>query len=485
MKNKKSFIVIFLTLVLLMWNVPMVHATAPQIFVKVNGSTVSFPDAKPFVNRDNRTMVPIRFVANNLGAKVTWEGQSNTVVMVYGNDTITLAINTKVANVNDKVITLDTEAIIKNNRTLVPLRFISETFGSEVKWDNSTHTVLIQSDKYAPSDTSPSSNESAYSKQEKVTIGNKTFTVQVVEIPKGYKAHIGLADGVVGKTASLKSIAGNYPIAINGTYFNAYGGSPEPYGTLIQDGKMLHLASSKATLGFTSDGSVLLDRIKFKITGATNGSYKWPNNWYAYNFNHIPTKGGSSVMIFTPARGKTMGFAYGTNVVVSNGIVTKIEESTNSSIPSNGFVINFTGSTKSLLSRFSVGESVDYKTTITDLDGNELKDWENVQIAIGVGPMLVKNGKIDVNLSLEGFTEAKILTNSAARSGIGVKEDGSIILATTHSATIKEWAEVMQQLGTVNAMNLDGGASSGLYYNGKYITQPGRNLSNAIVFSKS
>ncbi|CAH8242984.1 phosphodiester glycosidase family protein [Paenibacillus melissococcoides] len=52
---------------------------------------------------------------------------------------------------------------------------------------------------------------------------------------------------------------------------------------------------------------------------------------------------------------------------------------------------------------------------------------------------------------------------------------------TTSGATIPDLAQMMKQAGAQQAMNLDGGASSGLYYKGKYITSPGREISNALL----
>ena len=103
--------------------------------------------------------------------------------------------------------------------------------------------------------------------------------------------------------------------------------------------------------------------------------------------------------------------------------------------------------------------------------------------AVGAGPRLLTNGKITVNPKEEGFTSEKILSIRGARSAIGVKNNGTVVLVTT-VATINELAQIMQKLGSYNAMNLDGGASSGLWYKGKYITSPGRLLSNVLVFKQ-
>lgn len=101
--------------------------------------------------------------------------------------------------------------------------------------------------------------------------------------------------------------------------------------------------------------------------------------------------------------------------------------------------------------------------------------------AVQAGPRLLVNGKVSLNVAAEGFRDPKILTGGGARSALGLTRDHKLILLTTGGATIPQLAEMMKQAGAYQAMNLDGGASSGLYYNGKYLTTPGRLISNAIV----
>lgn len=103
--------------------------------------------------------------------------------------------------------------------------------------------------------------------------------------------------------------------------------------------------------------------------------------------------------------------------------------------------------------------------------------------AIQAGPRLVSGGEIAVDPVAEGFRDPKILTSAAARSAVGVTADHRLILLTTSGATIPQLAEMMRQAGASDAMNLDGGASSGLYVQGKYITRPGREISNALLIS--
>jgi len=112
---------------------------------------------------------------------------------------------------------------------------------------------------------------------------------------------------------------------------------------------------------------------------------------------------------------------------------------------------------------------------------NELFAEGELEGALQAGPRLVTDGKIALNIKGEGFRDPKILTGGGSRSAIGLTRDNKLILLTTSKATIPQLAQIMKQAGAYQAMNLDGGASSGLYYNGKYLTKPGRLISNALV----
>lgn len=105
----------------------------------------------------------------------------------------------------------------------------------------------------------------------------------------------------------------------------------------------------------------------------------------------------------------------------------------------------------------------------------------NIEGALQAGPRLVVDGKVAIDVKTEGFRDPKILTGGGARSALGITRDHKLILLTSGGATIPQLAEIMKQAGAYQAMNLDGGASSGLYYNGKYLTSPGRKISNALL----
>lgn len=116
-----------------------------DINVTINGVEVIFPDAKPFIDAEaSRTMIPVRFIAEDLKSEVKWNAEDRIVYINKGDNNIQLTIGSNIAIVNNEPIELETEAIIHEDRTYVPLRFVSEQLGAEVDWDGSTRTVIIK-----------------------------------------------------------------------------------------------------------------------------------------------------------------------------------------------------------------------------------------------------------------------------------------------------------------------------------------------------
>lgn len=110
---------------------------AAEIQIKVDGVAIA-SDVNPEI-KNNRTMVPIRAISENLGASVEW---SNSEVILSKNDMkVILTLNSSIAEKNGEKIQLDVKPYIKNNRIFVPLRFIAETFECNVNYSNFTVTV--------------------------------------------------------------------------------------------------------------------------------------------------------------------------------------------------------------------------------------------------------------------------------------------------------------------------------------------------------
>ena len=120
-----------------------------DVKVTLDGNEIFFPDAKPFIDERDRVLVPIRFVSEALGALVDWENESRTAVIKQGNDEIRYTVYQPMAYLNGEMMVMDTYGILKDERTLVPIRFIYELLGCTVKWDEKTSTVVITSPKDA------------------------------------------------------------------------------------------------------------------------------------------------------------------------------------------------------------------------------------------------------------------------------------------------------------------------------------------------
>lgn len=121
------------------------------VTVELNGETLNFTDENGYtVNPqiiNSRTMVPLRKIFETLGADIEWYGETETVIATKGDTKVKLQINNPIAELTKEgvtqKITLDSKPVIVNDRTLVPLRFISESLEKQVAWDQETQTAII------------------------------------------------------------------------------------------------------------------------------------------------------------------------------------------------------------------------------------------------------------------------------------------------------------------------------------------------------
>jgi len=92
----------------------------------------------------SRTLVPLRFIGEAFGVEVVWNGEKRTVEYTnFDGEKVTLMLGNKIAKVGNREITVDPPPQILNGRTMVPIRFISDTFGAETQWDGTQRKVTI------------------------------------------------------------------------------------------------------------------------------------------------------------------------------------------------------------------------------------------------------------------------------------------------------------------------------------------------------
>ena len=122
-----------------------------DVFIK--GESVNF-DVPPIVKNDH-TLIPVRAIMDKFGATIAWDEATSTVTITKDDTVIKLVIGSNVALVNGTEVKLDVPAEVKDNRTLVPIRFIAETLKQKVEYDDASKTITI--DEPDPSDTTSTS----------------------------------------------------------------------------------------------------------------------------------------------------------------------------------------------------------------------------------------------------------------------------------------------------------------------------------------
>jgi hypothetical protein len=120
------------------------------IVVNVNNDPVAFPQAPPRMF-GGRVMVPLRGVVERLNGNIKYEDQTKVITGAQANTEkqFRLRLGSAEALVNGQRQPLDTPPRVINGVTYVPLRFVSEALGADVRWDNAKHTVTIMTDGMA------------------------------------------------------------------------------------------------------------------------------------------------------------------------------------------------------------------------------------------------------------------------------------------------------------------------------------------------
>lgn len=158
-----------------------------------------------------------------------------------------------------------------------------------------------------------------------------------------------------------------------------------------------------------------------------------------------------------------------TIVSVQRDQITTVRQSTGNTafpIPSQGYLL--------VLRNLNPGTALTPGTRLQLQMSVTPSEFQQFPEILGAGPLLLENGRIVLNAKGEQF-RPPFDTQAAPRSGIGQTRAGTVLMATVHNRvggagpTLLEWAQLMQQLGAINALNLDGGSSTTLYLGGQLL----------------
>lgn len=334
----------------------------------------------------NRTLVPLRMIAETFAVAIEWDNASKVVTI---DKKYKLTMGSKNIKKEGQVIRqMDTQPKMLQNAVYVPVREVAFLFDVPMNWDQAKKEVSYQvgtnTYKISVYPEQVINKPKVAVAKKTINAGGKKLAVNVVSVnllAPNTSVHVELANDKLGSVGSLAAIAKAHQaqVAINGNYFDAY----------------------------------------------SNSSYRTVYNGLVMN--------GERVKVFDPK--------FSVFYVLKDGNV--------GILPGDKF-----------MKLFAEG---------------------NVQEAIQVGPRLLTNGSVTVDPIAEGFSSHKILSSPGARSAIGILPNRQLIFVTTSGATVQQLASAMKQLGAIDAMNSDGGASSGLYANGKYITPPGRDIAVGLL----
>ncbi len=149
---KKVISVFMLLFICIFFNTFFVNAAQTSVVLQIDNSVMTVNDEEKAVDEgydtkpiivDGRTLLPVRAVIENLGGNVNWNNDTKEVNITYNENEIVLTINSTQALLNGKVQTLDTAPVIINSRTMLPIRFIAESLGFNIEWNENNKTIII------------------------------------------------------------------------------------------------------------------------------------------------------------------------------------------------------------------------------------------------------------------------------------------------------------------------------------------------------
>lgn len=513
---KKRIFGIFLCLGLVLSMFPAVAAT-PTLMVAMKigspwcviGNQVTQVDEKNAnvvpIAESGRTLLPIRRVLEAFGGKVDWLAPNGVTCSLNGVE-VALNVDEPTATVDGVPVPLDVPARAKNNRTVVPVRIVSESLGLTVAYDGAHQIVVVANgdvdkdnlaelpqvktliEKTTPKEE-PTSHRSGSFTMASGTVSANIVTVNMADPRVSIKAV--LPDGKLNNTRAFSTIAASSgaEAVINANFFNANDAVKDPVGHVMTDGQFLYASSGGTTLGITADNRMYYGRpaIFISLKTADNGT---PQLWDAYEVNVLKQQANSAI-IYTPARGAFFPVIHaGVVLTVENGVSTNyraVTKGENVNIPANGFVAYF--STEETTTGWFQVPEMGRKLQIVphlftaDAEGFAL---DGVTTIVGGGPRLVKDSAIVTEPEGQfAYSNSFKGTYAAPRTAIGTTADNKLLLVVVKSATIQQMRELMLHLGCVDAFNLDGGGSTAMYYQGQTLATPGRELTTTLqVFIK-
>lgn len=460
------------------------------------------PGVKPrvqMVEDGGVTLLPIRPVLEAFGGQAEWlppDGVSCTL----GDRRVELCLGQSFATVSGRQVELDVPASAENGRTYLPLRFVVENLGLKVGWDGGTGSVVL-ADGDLPQPLSALPQLAVFEEKLAAVKSPVELLTQSYSLPSGtvaakvvtvdlndprVKVRAALPDGKLNHTRSFADICAGSgaQVIVNANFFNSGSQIKDPVGHLMIDGEMVYGSSGRSTLGITEDNRALMGRpgLFYRIAAVDGGSHM---EWSAFEVNVLKQFANQAVL-YTPARGTSYPVTYpGFAMEVREGRISgyrAVSPGEEVAIPADGYSVWFSQETASTDWHLTpeLGRAVTVEPYLFT-DNGEPFSVEGLATMVNGAPRLVRSGQI------ETFEEPEVKSDSGRfgygstpRTAVGITSGNTLVLVSTPSATLNAMRELMLTLGCQEALNLDGGGSTALYYQGEILAAPGRELTGTL-----
>lgn len=314
----------------------------------------------------------------------------------------------------------------------------------------------------------------------KVTTENKQV-IHILEVdPKQVDIKLIRAKNFHRSRETVVDIANHYHAlaAINGGFFRVNEkGDGFPAGLLKIKNHLYGIAySTRAAIGWSNkENVVLIDRVQTKTTVNVN------QHILPINGMNLPLTTKRTILYSDSYDDNQLYFEDdATHFIINNNKIVDIKTQNNVTIPANGYVYSAGSNMINKLPKIAIGEPTTINSKLIPLlSPTTAEIWNKLPFILSGTPLLLKNGSLIKDYETEKLT-TNFINNPYARTAIGILHNGNWLLAVAEKNTrnnttglsIPELASVMQDLGCNNALNLDGGGSSTMYFNNKVVNFP-------------
>lgn len=175
--KKRVIFILFALLASITMSFITVNAVESDVNILLNGKAVIFNDdtGYPYVDENNRTMVPLRVTMESAGFVVGYDGEKQTAIVITEHDRIEVPIGTNIIYENNNKIENDTVAVVKNGRTYLPIRAVLEAANYTVEWEANSNSVIAYTYKYNSTDFVPYNTSSLETLVSRVLSGEVVY----------------------------------------------------------------------------------------------------------------------------------------------------------------------------------------------------------------------------------------------------------------------------------------------------------------------